>query len=129
MTPWTPPHRGALPLRTAALRLSLPGAGFARLPPCWGPTVRVAPSGNYPDTGGLREVIYECAVQRLRPTTMTTTVNIAGLLSIMWSTGAGADVMKRIAVPMVGGVVIVIVVGLLVYPAIYFLWRGRALPA
>jgi len=77
----------------------------------------------------LREVIYEGAVQRLRPITMTATVIIAGLLPIMWSTGAGADVMKRIAVPMVGGVVTVFVVGLLVYPAIYFLWRGRTLPA
>ncbi len=77
----------------------------------------------------LRFVIYDGAVQRLRPKAMTATIIVAGLLPIMWSTGAGADVMKRIAVPMVGGVVTDFAVGLLVYPAIYFLWRGRGLRA
>ncbi len=76
----------------------------------------------------LRHVIYDGAVQRLRPKTMTATIIVAGLLPIMWSTGAGADVMKRIAVPMVGGVVTDFLVGLLVYPAIYFIWRGHGLP-
>jgi copper/silver efflux system protein len=75
----------------------------------------------------LRHVIYDGAVQRLRPKTMTATVIVGGLLPIMWSTGAGADVMKRIAVPMVGGVVTDFAVGLVVYPAIYFLWRGWGL--
>ena len=86
----------------------------------------VAPSGNNPDTRGRRDVIYEGAVQRLRPTAMTTTVIIAGLLSIMGS--AGADVRKRIAIRIVGGVLI-FGDGLLIYPAIYILCRGRALPA
>jgi Cu(I)/Ag(I) efflux system membrane protein CusA/SilA len=60
---------------------------------------------------------------------MTICVIIAGLLPIMWSHGAGADVMKRIAAPMVGGVVTSGVMELMVYPVIYYLWRGRKLEA
>jgi Cu(I)/Ag(I) efflux system membrane protein CusA/SilA len=56
---------------------------------------------------------------------MTATVIIAGLLPILWSHGAGADVMKRIATPMIGGVVTSTLMELLVYPAIFFLWRSR----
>jgi Cu(I)/Ag(I) efflux system membrane protein CusA/SilA len=59
---------------------------------------------------------------------MTATVIIAGLLPILWSHGAGADVMKRIATPMIGGVVTSTLMELLVYPAIFFLWRSRRLP-
>ncbi|GIW42716.1 MAG: cation transporter [Candidatus Binatia bacterium] len=73
----------------------------------------------------LREAIYHGAVQRLRPKTMTVSVILAGLLPILWSHGTGADVMKRIAVPMVGGVVTSFLLELLVYPAIFFVWRGR----
>jgi Cu(I)/Ag(I) efflux system membrane protein CusA/SilA len=51
-----------------------------------------------------------------------------GLLPIMWSTGTGADLMKRVAAPMVGGLVTSFILELLVYPAIYFLWRKRQLP-
>jgi Cu(I)/Ag(I) efflux system membrane protein CusA/SilA len=54
-------------------------------------------------------------------------VIIAGLLPIMWSSGTGADVMKRIAAPMVGGVVTSVILELAVYPVIYFFWKGRAL--
>ena len=50
-----------------------------------------------------------------------------GLLPIMWSSGAGADVMKRIAAPMVGGLFTSFMLGLLVYPAVYFLWKNRGL--
>jgi Cu(I)/Ag(I) efflux system membrane protein CusA/SilA len=50
-----------------------------------------------------------------------------GLLPILWSTGAGADVMKRIAAPMVGGLVTSFILELLVYPAVYFLWKRRSL--
>jgi len=59
---------------------------------------------------------------------MTVSVILAGLMPIMWSHGTGADVMKRIAVPMVGGVVTSFVMELLVYPAIYFVWKGWSLP-
>jgi copper/silver efflux system protein len=59
---------------------------------------------------------------------MTVTTTIAGLLPILWSTGAGADVMRRMAVPMIGGLVTSFLVVLIVYPAIFFVWRGRRLP-
>jgi Cu(I)/Ag(I) efflux system membrane protein CusA/SilA len=75
----------------------------------------------------LRAAIDQGAVQRVRPKIMTATTIIAGLIPILWSHGAGADVMKRIAAPMVGGVVTSVLMELAVYPAIYFLWRGRAL--
>jgi Cu(I)/Ag(I) efflux system membrane protein CusA/SilA len=75
----------------------------------------------------LREAIDLGAVQRVRPKIMTAATIIAGLLPILWSRGAGADVMKRIAAPMVGGVVTSVLMELLVYPAIYYLWKGREL--
>ena len=75
----------------------------------------------------LRDAIYHGAVKRVRPKAMTACVIIAGLMPILWSHGAGADVMKRIATPMVGGVITSTLMELLVYPAIYFLWRSRGL--
>ena len=84
-------------------------------------------SGRLRTVTDLRDAIYHGAVKRVRPKAMTATVIIAGLLPILWSHGAGADVMKRIATPMVGGVVTSTLMELLVYPAIYFLWRSRGL--
>jgi Cu(I)/Ag(I) efflux system membrane protein CusA/SilA len=75
----------------------------------------------------LRDAIYHGAVKRVRPKAMTACVIIAGLAPILWSHGTGADVMKRIATPMVGGVVTSTLMELLVYPAIFFLWRSRGL--
>lgn len=75
----------------------------------------------------LKEAIHHGAVQRVRPKIMTASVIIAGLVPIMWSHGAGADVMKRIAAPMVGGVVTSVMLELAVYPVIYFLWKGWVL--
>jgi Cu(I)/Ag(I) efflux system membrane protein CusA/SilA len=69
--------------------------------------------------GDLKEAIVDGAVKRIRPKVMTASVIIAGLLPIMWSTGTGSDVMKRIAAPMVGGVVTSVFLELLVYPVIY----------
>jgi len=77
--------------------------------------------------GDLKQAIHHGAVKRIRPKIMTISVIIAGLLPIMWSHGTGSDVMKRIAAPMVGGVVTSGVMELLVYPVIYYLWRGRNL--
>ena len=77
--------------------------------------------------GDLRDAIYHGAVKRVRPKAMTAAVIIAGLLPILWSHGAGADVMKRIATPMIGGIVTSTVMELVVFPAIYFLWRSRQL--
>jgi len=71
----------------------------------------------------LREAVIEGAVKRLRPKFMTVAVTFMALVPIMWSTGAGSDVMKRIAAPMVGGVFTSFLMELMVYPAIYELWR------
>jgi len=78
-------------------------------------------------TADLRDAIYHGAVKRVRPKAMTAAVIIAGLLPILWSHGAGADVMKRIATPMIGGVITSTIMELVVYPAIYYLWRSRGL--
>lgn len=69
------------------------------------------------------------AVERLRPKMMTVTAIMAGLIPILWSAGAGADVMKRIAAPMVGGMVTSTLLVLLVLPAAYSLWKERMIPA
>jgi Cu(I)/Ag(I) efflux system membrane protein CusA/SilA len=75
----------------------------------------------------LRNAIDHGAVQRVRPKIMTASVIIAGLLPIMWSAGTGSDVMKRIAAPMIGGVITSVIMELLAYPAIYYLWKKRSL--
>ncbi len=79
--------------------------------------------------GDLVEAIVHGAVKRVRPKAMTVAAAFMGLLPIMWSTGTGADVMKRIAAPMVGGLVTSFALELLVYPAVYLLWKGKGLPA
>jgi Cu(I)/Ag(I) efflux system membrane protein CusA/SilA len=84
-------------------------------------------NGRMRTRGDLVQAIHHGAVKRIRPKVMTICVIIAGLLPIMWSHGAGADVMKRIAAPMVGGVVTSGIMELMVYPVIYYLWRGRKL--
>ena len=73
----------------------------------------------------LRHAIVDGAVKRLRPKFMTVAVMFMGLVPIMWSTGAGSDVMKRIAAPMVGGIFTSFIMELVVYPAIYEVWRWR----
>jgi Cu(I)/Ag(I) efflux system membrane protein CusA/SilA len=75
----------------------------------------------------LKDAIMEGAVKRVRPKLMTVGVILAGLVPIMFSHGAGADVMKRIAAPMVGGVITSEILELTVYPAIYLLWKKREL--
>ncbi len=73
------------------------------------------------------EAIVHGAVKRLRPKLMTVAAAFMGLLPIMWSTSAGADVMRRIAAPMIGGLLTSFLLELLVYPAVYKLWRRREL--
>jgi Cu(I)/Ag(I) efflux system membrane protein CusA/SilA len=73
----------------------------------------------------LEEAIIHGAVRRVRPKMMTVTAAFMGLLPIMWSTGTGADVMKRIAAPMVGGLFTSFALELLVYPVIYAVWKWR----
>jgi Cu(I)/Ag(I) efflux system membrane protein CusA/SilA len=72
----------------------------------------------------LREAIEEGAVLRVRPIMMTFFAILAGLMPIMWSRGTGAEVMRRIAAPMVGGIVSTVVLTLIVVPVIYSLWKG-----
>jgi Cu(I)/Ag(I) efflux system membrane protein CusA/SilA len=73
----------------------------------------------------LKEAIVEGAVKRLRPKVMTVAVMFMGLVPIMWSTGAGSDVMRRIAAPMIGGIFTSFLMELLVYPVIYEIWKTR----
>jgi Cu(I)/Ag(I) efflux system membrane protein CusA/SilA len=75
----------------------------------------------------LVEAIIHGAVKRVRPKAMTVCAAFLGLLPIMWSTGTGSDLMKRIAAPMVGGLITSFLMELLVYPPIYFLWRRKEL--
>jgi Cu(I)/Ag(I) efflux system membrane protein CusA/SilA len=81
--------------------------------------------GRMASSQDLREAILEGAVQRVRPKMMTVAAIMGGLLPIMWTTGTGADVMKRIAAPMIGGMVSSTILTLLVIPALYALWRWR----
>jgi Cu(I)/Ag(I) efflux system membrane protein CusA/SilA len=85
--------------------------------------------GRMKSISDLRAAIHEGAVQRLRPKVMTACAILFGLLPIMWSpiTQTGADVMKRIATPMVGGVVTSTLLELLVYPVVFLLWKKRGL--
>ena len=80
--------------------------------------------GHMATAHDLREAIMEGAVQRVRPKMMTVAAIMGGLLPIMWTTGTGADVMKRIAAPMIGGMVSSTILTLLVIPVLYALWRG-----
>jgi Cu(I)/Ag(I) efflux system membrane protein CusA/SilA len=86
-------------------------------------------AGRMTTAHDLREAILEGAVQRVRPVMMTVAAIMGGLLPIMWTTGTGADVMKRIAAPMIGGMVSSTVLTLLVIPILYALWRSRSIPA
>ena len=79
--------------------------------------------GRLSSLNELREAIVHGAAKRLRPKFMTFATTCVGLFPIMWATGAGSDVMKRIAAPMVGGIFTSFVLELLVYPAIYEVWR------
>ena len=82
-------------------------------------------AGAKPTAAMLKEAIHEGAVQRVRPKLMTVAAALIGLLPVMWNTGTGSEVMKRIAAPMVGGIVTSGLLELLVYPAIFAIWKGR----
>jgi Cu(I)/Ag(I) efflux system membrane protein CusA/SilA len=80
--------------------------------------------GVKPTWAMLKESIHEGAVQRVRPKLMTVCAALLGLLPVMWSSGTGSEVMKRIAAPMVGGLMTSGLLELLVYPAIFAIWKG-----
>jgi len=84
-------------------------------------------SGGPVTADALLEAIDEGAVQRVRPLAMTAAVVIAGLAPIMWSEGAGAEIMQRIAAPMIGGMITAPLLSVLVIPAAYYLIRRRGL--
>jgi Cu(I)/Ag(I) efflux system membrane protein CusA/SilA len=88
---------------------------------------RVA-AGRMRTRGDLAAAIVEGAAHRIRPKHMTVLAILFGLLPILWGSGVGSDVMKRIAAPMAGGVVSSFLLELLVYPAVYAWWKGRRLP-
>ena len=81
--------------------------------------------GKLNSINDLKESVMYGAVKRIRPKIMTVSVILAGLIPIMFSHGTGADVMKRIAAPMVGGVITSTILELIIYPAIYMIWKGR----
>lgn len=81
--------------------------------------------GKLKTKSDLQDAIMFGAVKRIRPKIMTVSVILAGLVPIMFSHGTGADVMKRIAAPMVGGVITSTILELIIYPAIYMIWKGR----
>ena len=83
--------------------------------------------GRLKNLNDLKGAILHGAVKRVRPKVMTVACMFLGLLPIMWSTGTGADVMKRIAAPMVGGVITSTILELIIYPAIYVIWKEREL--
>jgi len=82
--------------------------------------------GRLRSLSDLHEAIVHGAVKRVRPKMMTVAAAFMGLMPIMWSTGAGADVMKRVAAPMVGGLATSFLMELLVYPAVYLLWKWNS---
>jgi Cu(I)/Ag(I) efflux system membrane protein CusA/SilA len=75
----------------------------------------------------LTEAIVHGAVKRIRPKMMTVAASMIGLLPIMWSLGTGADMMKRVAAPMIGGLVTSFLLELLVYPVLFAMWKEREL--
>ena len=85
-------------------------------------------AGRMRHESDLEEAIVDGAVKRVRPKMMTVMAAFMGLLPILWSIGAGSDVMKRIAAPMIGGLTTSFLLELLVYPAIYSIWKSRSLP-
>jgi Cu(I)/Ag(I) efflux system membrane protein CusA/SilA len=84
---------------------------------------RAKAEGRLRSFAELKHAIMDGAVKRIRPKFMTVACILMGLVPIMWSTGAGSDVMKRIAAPMIGGIVTSFVLELVVYPAIYEVWK------
>ena len=88
---------------------------------------RRSQAGTIKSEEGLRDAILEGTVERVRPKLMTVSTTLIGLLPIMWGAGTGSQVMKRIAAPMVGGLISSTVLTLVIIPAVYALWKGWGL--
>jgi Cu(I)/Ag(I) efflux system membrane protein CusA/SilA len=89
----------------------------------------ITQGGRIPTIGDLHGAIEYGAVNRLRPKLMTVAAIMLGLLPALWAHGTGAEVMQRIAAPMVGGMITSTILTLVVIPVLYFLWRRRGLDA
>jgi Cu(I)/Ag(I) efflux system membrane protein CusA/SilA len=83
-------------------------------------------AGRLRNLAELQESIVHGAVKRIRPKFMTVAAAFVGLVPILWSTGTGADVMKRVAAPMVGGLFTSFLLELVVYPAVYEVWKWHS---
>ena len=83
-------------------------------------------AGQFRTFQDVLHAVHAGAVQRIRPMTMAGLANILGLIPVMWATGTGADIMKRLAAPMVGGVLSAMLLTLVVIPALYLIWRWHA---
>ncbi len=82
-------------------------------------------NGKMNSLSDLKDAVMDGAVHRVRPKLMTVAALFMGLIPIMWSVGAGADVMKRIAAPMIGGLVTSFLLELLIYPVIFYMWKAK----
>ena len=80
-------------------------------------------AGKLNNFDDLLDMVHKAAVERIRPMAMAGLANVIGLLPIMWATGTGADVMKRLSAPMVGGVLSAMILTLIVIPVVYVMWR------
>jgi Cu(I)/Ag(I) efflux system membrane protein CusA/SilA len=87
---------------------------------------RAKKDGRLRSLADLQEAVVHGAVKRLRPKFMTMATTFIGFIPIMWATGTGSDVWKRIAAPMVGGILTSFLLELIVYPAIYEIWKWHA---
>jgi Cu(I)/Ag(I) efflux system membrane protein CusA/SilA len=74
-------------------------------------------------TGDLMTAIHAGAVKRIRPKTMTVATDMIGLLPLLWATGTGADVTRRLVAPLIGGITVSFLMELLAYPVIFYLWQ------
>jgi Cu(I)/Ag(I) efflux system membrane protein CusA/SilA len=90
-------------------------------------TQRRQAAGERISATDVHDAVIQGALLRVRPIMMTVFAITAGLLPIMWGSGTGSEVMRRIAAPMIGGIVSATVLALVVIPAVYFLWNRRAL--
>ena len=89
---------------------------------------RARAAGRLKTRRDLYVAIHEGAVKRIRPKTMTVVTDMIGLMPLMWATGTGADITRRLVAPLIGGISVSFAMELLVYPVVFYLVKGRKLP-
>jgi Cu(I)/Ag(I) efflux system membrane protein CusA/SilA len=90
---------------------------------------RAKKEGRLRNVDDLLAAIHHGAVKRIRPKTMTVATDMIGLLPLLWATGTGADVTRRLVAPLIGGITVSFLMELLVYPVVFYLWKRRELPS